>query len=160
MTFHSDFSAERHFALSDLPYDDFEKGLLAILRYLQDPNTDSWKRAFVIAVERWGESTGLSVAYLMVRLVDKVQASRMVPMQVNDPLDTSLREWLTVDELMFLEMIHHMRRDNTSRARSAVDRVTGGLRDAGVIQSALRMAHRYPVGDTSRRPMKPVLRVV
>lgn len=154
-------------ALDMYSFDDFERGVLAIARHLltslSDPDTQAWRHAFAIAVERLGETQGLAAAHHMSKLLHSLGQSLPESIQFNDPLCPKAREHVTLDELSLLQMLHHMRRDNTPAARDAVDRLTGGRMDPHVIRSGLALAHRFPSGegrDRAKAPTQPQLRIV
>lgn len=137
--------------------DAFEVGVLAVARQflhsLSDPKSQSWQHGFSIAIERWGEEIGLSVAHRVFKLLRAVSQCRPEGLSFCDPLSLDQRDTLTSDELSLLQMVHHMRRDNTSEAREALDRLTHGRRDPYVIQSGLALANRVPAG--MGRPARP-----
>lgn len=152
--------------LSFCGLDDFEEGLLPILRHfmmaLTDPDCQAWQYAFRIATERWGETLGLAVAHALFRLVQHTFKARRQPFECIDPMTIDRRAFVTRDEQAFLQMLHHMRRDETPRAREAVANVTGCTMDPDVIRSGLSFADRFPAGLRERRKVgqKPNLRVV
>jgi len=146
--------------------DEFEEGLLPVLRHFMQslvrPESQSWQFAFRVAAERWGESLGLPVAQSLFKLVQFTTKARRVGFDSIDPLSLEDREYVTRDEQAFLQMLHHMRRDETSRAREAVANVTGCSMDPDVIRAGLSFADRFPAGTTrsKRASSLPSLRVV
>lgn len=152
--------------LSYCDLDDFEEGLLPVLRHfmmsLAEPECQSWSLAYKISVERFGEALGLSTAYALFKLVALITKVRRQPFECSDPLAVDEREFVTRDEQALLQMLHHMRRDATPQARKAVAGVTGGAMDPGVIHAGLSFASRFPAGGMghSNAHRKPRLRVV
>ena len=146
--------------------DDFEIGLLPVLRHLcvsaQSADPKSWSRAFDIAVERYGEAIGLPAAHGLHKIVLSVFACRAGGPEAKDPLDTETRRDITDDEVQMLSMLHHMRRDNSAAARSAVAFVTRGRMDPVLIRAGLSFANRFPagVGRHARKVARPKLSVV
>jgi len=130
--------------------DDFEIGLLPVLRHLcvsaESADPKNWGRAFDIAVERFGEAIGLPAAHGLNKAVLALFACRDGGPDVNDPLCPDAKRDITDDEVQFLSMIHHMRRDNSAAARSAVAFVTRGRMDPALIRSGLTFANRFPAG--------------
>lgn len=143
-------------ALCDL--DEFEEGLLPVLRHfmltLAHPERQTWQFAYKIAGERWGETMGLPVAQAMFKLVQFTVAARRNSFEAIDPFALEERAFVTRDERAFLQMLHHMRRDETPRAREAVADVTGCTMDPDVIRAGLSFADRFPAGET--RPKSAV----
>jgi hypothetical protein len=146
--------------------DEFEEGLLPVLRHfvlsLAQPESQSWQFAYRIAAERWGESLGLPVAQSLFKLVQFTLKARRTGFDAVDPLALEDRDFVTRDEQAFLQMLHHMRRDETPRAREAVANVTGCSMDPDVIRAGLSFADRFPAG-TARSKLhgqRPELRVV
>lgn len=144
--------------LQDLDLDPFETAILPILRHflaaVTAPETQSWHIAYATAAERWGQSVGLAVAHGLSELLCAIHACREAPVTHCDALALDTRALLTADEAMILLMIRYMRRDNTERARIAVENVTHGRRDASVIRAGLKFAQRFHAGMT-RRPGDP-----
>jgi len=145
-------------------FDPFETRLLAVTRHLvttsRAPDSQAWHRGFVIAAETWGEAQGLAVAYALWPVVREVLALRGDDFACNDPLDLDTRDLLTADEAQFLAMLHHMRRDETNRARDAVDALTLGRMDPELIRAGLSFSDRFPSGARQRLRGAPALRVV
>lgn len=136
--------------LETIGCDAFEIGLLPVLRHLcvsaraADPK--SWSRAFDIAVEHQGEAIGLSAAHGLNKVVLALFACREEGVDLQDPLCLDAKRDITDDEVQLLSMIHHMRRDNTAAARSAVAFVTRGRMDPELIRNGLAFAKRFPAG--------------
>jgi hypothetical protein len=141
-------------ALSFCDLDEFEEGLLPVLRHfmmsLAEPERQSWQFAYKIAAERWGETLGLPVANTLFKLIQFTSKARRVQFNAIDPLALEDRGFVTRDERAFLRMLHHMRRDETGRARDAVADVTGCTMD------------RFPAGQSAPRYSsgRPQLQVV
>ena len=59
--------------IDTLPFDEFELGLLAVLRHFSKsytvPENQTWQHAYLIAAERWGERIGLSTAYALMKVI-------------------------------------------------------------------------------------------
>lgn len=147
--------------------DTFEEGMLPLLRHfmicLAEPERQTWQHAFKIAAERWGETLGLQVAHSLFKLIQFVVKARRKDFATVDPLDIEARGFVTRDEHAFLQMLHHMRRDETPQAREAVADVTGCTMDPDVIRAGLSFADRFPAGKQARRSVagsKPQLQVV
>lgn len=153
-------------ALRTIGCDEFEFGVLAVLRHIMlglfegDPR--GWARGQDIAVERWGEAVGLPTAYLLNKVALALADSREDGPDMMDPLCTEARLKMTDDEMQIMSMLHHMRRDKASGARSAVAFVTRGRMDPELIRAGLGFAHRFPAGVklTHRQVRKPKLSVV
>lgn len=130
--------------------DDFEIGLLPVLRHLcisaESADPKSWVRAFDIAVERFGEAIGLPSARGLNKIVLALFACRAGGPEVKDPLCPKAKRDITDDEVQLLSMIHHMRRDNSAAARSAVAFVARGRMDPQLIRAGLTFANRFPAG--------------
>ncbi|WP_415918955.1 hypothetical protein [Tateyamaria sp. SN6-1] len=59
-----------------------------------------------------------------------------------------------------MTMLHHMRRDNTDKARDAVELLTHGRMDPDVIRTGLALAARFSAGAPALSAKRPALRVV
>jgi hypothetical protein len=133
-------------ALCDL--DEFEEGLLPVLRHfflcLAQPERQTWQFAYKIAAERWGEARGLPLAHALFKLVQFIVKARRTGFDAIDPLALEQRDFVTRDEQALLQMLHHMRRDETPRAREAVANVTGCTMDPDVIRAGLSFADHFP----------------
>ena len=153
-------------ALRTIGCDEFEYGLLPVLRHivlgLSESDPRGWARGQDIAVERWGEAIGLPVAHLLNRVVLALFECRDGGPEMIDPLCIDTREQMTDDEMQIMSMLHHMRRDKASGARSAVAFVTRGRMDPDLIRAGLGFAHRFPAGvkPASRKLGKPKLSIV
>ncbi|UWQ25244.1 hypothetical protein K3553_01915 [Leisingera aquaemixtae] len=151
-------------ALAAHGFDAFETGLLAVLRQFllshETPDSQAWQRAYMVAAERWGEAIGLPAAQALMKLLRAVLDCRDGRFTFIDPFDLELRGTVTPDEAALLQMLHHMRRDQTPGAREAVAEVTGGKMDPHVIRAGLAFAHRFSAGQAAARPEAPRLRVV
>ncbi|UWQ63037.1 hypothetical protein K3723_01675 [Leisingera caerulea] len=145
-------------------FDEFETGLLPVLRQFllsyETPDSQAWQRAYIVAAERWGEAIGLPAAHALMKLLRAVLDCRDRQFAFIGPFDLELRGTLTPDEAALLQMLHHMRRDQTPGAREAIAEVTGGHMDPHVIRAGLAFAHRFPAGQAAARPDPPRLRVV
>ncbi|NVO56332.1 hypothetical protein HW561_11080 [Rhodobacteraceae bacterium B1Z28] len=147
-------------------FDDFERGLLPVMRHFilsfAEPETLAWQQAYSIAIERWGQDQGLNLAHLVFKIVKATLHCRPEGLAFNDPLCVDYRLEVTCDERALLKMVHHMRRDETPAARDAVGQITGGYPDAHLIQAGLTLANRFPTGSAPRNqpPRRPVLRVI
>lgn len=130
--------------------DDFEIGLLPVLRHLcvstESADPKSWARAFDIAVERFGETIGLPATHGLNKIVLALFACHAGGPEVKDPLCPKAKRDITDDEVQLLSMIHHMRRDNSAAARSAVAFVARGRLDPLLIRTGLTFANRFPAG--------------
>ncbi|MFY2823533.1 hypothetical protein [Ruegeria sp. MALMAid1280] len=153
-------------AIVDLPLDDFETGLLSVIRHHLDalncPESQAWHRAYTIATEQWGDAIGFPAAHLLARFLKYVMKLRGGSFDYADPFGEHRKDWLSSDEAALLLVLHHMRRDNTSAARKTVEQLTQGWMDPDVIRSGLTFANRFPAGQM--RPLhkdeRPKLRVV
>ncbi len=153
--------------LSTSGLDDFECALLPLARHFWDTLTQSqplgWHRAGQTASEHWGETIGLSVAHHLFKVTQALDDCRSTPLQYKDPLCISSRQHINEDELQFLLMLHHMRRDQTVQARAAVMYLTDGNMDPYFIRSAIQFSTRFSCGHQTIRQSgapQPVLRVV
>lgn len=146
-------------------FDALEIGILPVLRQFmmsfEDPDAQSWQNAYLIAVEKWGETFGLALAHSLLKVIKYVRVQRRNGFCFHDPLCLKARRTVTSDEAALIAMLHHMRRDQTSEARIAVEELTQGLLDPDVIRSGLSFAHRFPAGkEPSLSPGRPELRIV
>lgn len=152
--------------LAHCGFDAFETGLLAVLRHFLAsfayPEGHGWQLAYGTAAERWGDNIGLPAAHELLGIVRAVLSARPEGLWFQDPLCVNTRDSATADERAFLGMLHHMRRDATPRARTAVEALTEGRMDPDVIRTGLCFARRFPAA-TMARPApadRPHLRVV
>ncbi len=150
--------------VASLGIDEFEQGLLPVLRHFllahADPRQQAWQSAYTIAAERWGETLGLAAAHMAMKLLRAVVECRDGQFACISPFDLENRACVTADEAALLRMLHHMRRDETPPARDAVVEVTQGQMDPHVIRAGLALAHRFAVGRPGGRPQAPRLQVV
>lgn len=155
--------------LSDLTADEFEIGLVAVMRHFlmarQQPDSQAWEIAFQIAVERWGDEIGLAAAFKSSALIRAVLKARDAAFDYCDPLDMDQRSLASDDEVLLIRMIHHMRRDNTAASRDAVEQLALGRMDPDLIRAGLALAHRFPAGVSAtnhrgRSTKRPVLKIV
>ncbi|MEP0963969.1 MAG: hypothetical protein ABJQ70_00790 [Roseobacter sp.] len=152
--------------IADTAFDEFERGLLSITRHFfasfETPAVQSWRFAYGISAERWGESIGFAAAHKLHKVVLATLAARDDAFGFLDPLSPEARLNATADEIQLLKMLHHMRRDQTPLARDAVEQICGGLCDPSLVRAGLSFAQRFSLGsDVARqRPTKSHLRVV
>ncbi|MBV7407903.1 hypothetical protein [Maritimibacter sp. DP1N21-5] len=146
-----------------LPFDDFERGLLPVLRHflvaMTDPGSQAWRLAYATARERWGRSAGLAIADSLGDFVACFVQRHGATVDFHDPLDPERRVLLAKGEAALLAILHHMRRDHASAARRCLALVTGGRTAARVVQAGLAFAARYPAASVPARA-EPSLRVV
>ena len=152
--------------LSQCRFDAFEAGLLPVLRHFltsfASPELQTWQFAYTTAAERWGDSLGLAAAQALLRVVRALLSARPGGLTFQDPLCLDARDSVTEDERLVLEMLHHMRRDDTPPARDTVEVLTDGRMDPDVIRAGLSFARRFPAGPAGHRTADspPSLRVV
>ncbi|MEM9434642.1 MAG: hypothetical protein AAGA12_12040 [Pseudomonadota bacterium] len=139
--------------LNALNYDPFERGLLRVTRYIflgcEDAGSLGWQKAVTVAIERWGDRVGYPVAHLLSKVVTAVLRARTDGISIHDPFDLNARNEITDDEVYFMDMLHHMRRDNVDKARNSVELLTGGRMDPDVIRAGLELSHRFASGPTA-----------
>ncbi|MFY0616398.1 hypothetical protein [Shimia sp.] len=146
--------------------DDFEVGLLPVFRHITlsilEADPKAWSRAYDLAVERYGEAIGLPAALGLHKIALCLLNCREDGPALQDPLCPEAKQFVTDDEVQVISMVHHMRRDNASAARSAVAFVTHGRMDPDLIRTALSFAHRFPAGvrRLSKSETRPRLSVV
>lgn len=147
-------------AIGELGLDDFEHGLLIVLRYIFRPEGADCT-PYLIAVERWGEEVGLPVAYRLINLAAALNHCKS-DLKFKDPLCLDQRVSATRDEVLVLLMLHHMRRDQTSAARHCIEELTGGRMDPHLIRIGLSFAFRFSCGAQGPRKLaqSPKLYVV
>lgn len=145
-------------------WDDFEQGLLCVARHvlmaMEQPQAQSWHRAYTVAAERWTETLGLSVAHHLQKLVRAVLQVRGGGFACLDPRAPEARGAPTADECDLIDLLHHMRRDQTRAARRCVESLTQDRMDPDVIRAGLRFAMRFPAGQPARPGTRPALHVV
>ena len=152
--------------IDELPFDDFELGLLAVLRHFsksyESPEYQTWQHAYLIATERWGERIGLSAAYALMKVTQAVCRCRPRGLNVQDPLSTVAKKYATEDEIAFIGMLHHMRRDETPQARAFIKVLAFGRNDPAIIHAGLSFASRFSLGKqrASNASTKHMLYVV
>ena len=146
-------------------FDALEVGILPVLRQFmmsyEDPEAQSWQNAYGIAAEKWGETFGLALAQALLKGIKYVRVQRQNGFCFHDPLCIEARRMVTSDEASLIAMLHHMRRDQTSEARIAVEELTLGLLDPDIIRSGLSFAHRFPAGKDPKLALgRPELTIV
>ncbi|MBO6919203.1 MAG: hypothetical protein JJ858_12280 [Rhizobiaceae bacterium] len=136
--------------IDTLPFDEFELGLLAVLRHFSKsytvPENQTWQHAYLIAAERWGERIGLSTAYALMKVIQAVSRCRPNGLHVQDPLCISARKHATEDEIALIGMLHHMRRDETPQARNFIQTLAYGRNDPAIVHAGLSFASRFSLG--------------
>lgn len=134
--------------VASLGLDDFETGLLAVMRHFLTafarPESQAWQSAYAGAAERWGAARGPQVAHGLLAVIQTVRQVRREDFHYANPMCQSCREQATAEEAAFCLMIHAMRRDRADLARGAVLDLTGGRMDPMLIQVALAFAARFP----------------
>lgn len=134
--------------LASLGLDGFETGVLAVVRHFLNsftrPETQGWRSAYAIAVERWGEAKGLPVAQGALGLLDAVRQARRASFRFANPLCVTCRGLVTGEEAALMEMLHAMRRDRADLARPAAARLGEGRLDPALLVVALAFAARHP----------------
>lgn len=134
--------------LETLGFDAFETALLPVLRHfltaLASPESQGWRLAYGSAAERWGPGDGPQIAHRLFGMIEAMQACRAARFRFGNPLCARCRGLLTPDELAFLTLLHHMRRDRTDAARLALAEISGGVMDVGLIRAGLGFAARFP----------------
>lgn len=150
--------------LQRLGCDAFERGLLPVARHFltafQQPGVHTWQAAYTIAAERWGDAIGFAIAHAMGKLIGALLRSRSDGVGFHDPLDPDARTRLSRDESDLMIMLHHMRRDDTAKARDAVEALTRGRMDPDVIRTGLSLATRFSAGAAITGGRRPTLSVV
>lgn len=108
--------------VSSLGLDEFERGVLAIIRQFllahETPETQAWYRAFLISVERWGEAVGLAAAHGLSKFVKAVLRFRADGLVFQDPLSTQARDYATDDEALMMAVLLVGLEMNVSLARA------------------------------------------
>jgi hypothetical protein len=151
--------------LEDFGFDALEAGLLPVFRHFmksfENPEAQAWQSAYLVASEKWGETLGLGLAQSLLKVIKYLRLHRRNGVCFHDPLCLEARKMVTPDEAALISMLHHMRRDQTSDARIAVEELTLGTLDPDIIRSGLSFAHRFPAGDRPDQPSsRPALRIV
>ncbi|MEO0401728.1 MAG: hypothetical protein AAF214_05080 [Pseudomonadota bacterium] len=150
--------------LQRLGCDEFEWGMLAVARYFltafQDPAGQAWQHGYTVATQRWGEAIGLPVAHATGQLVRAVLRCRSDGICFHDPLDQTARIRASRDEVDLIAMLHHMRRNETDKARDAVHALTHGRMDPDVIRTGLSLATRFSAGAAPAQTRRPALSIV
>lgn len=146
--------------------DSEQQALLPVLRHLlvalQGSDALSWRVAFQIAVERWGEGRGLALAHRAEVFLSAVLAARIVPFTLSDPMCLEDRRIVTEDEANILRLLSAMRSESTPKARDLLFDLTNGRPTAASVQAGLALATLLEGGQTAviRRPAAPLLRAV
>lgn len=137
-----------------LELDDFETGILAVLRHFlttyAQPDSQGWQTAFKLAAERWGDQRGPQIAMSLLPVLQALRRARRSDFDFANPLCVTCRAYVTGTEAAFLIMLQAMRRNHTNRARHAVLSLTEGTADPVLIQSALVFATRYRLDPDAR----------
>ncbi|MEL6467685.1 MAG: hypothetical protein AAFO78_02920 [Pseudomonadota bacterium] len=136
--------------LDALPFDDFEKSLLPLVRHfvgtLETGDAIECCHIYDRAIQTWGDPVGLSIAHILQKLILALKRSRNCPLQCFYPAHCDDPKFISENERSLLTMLHHMRRDQTKGARDALDKLAFGKRDPKVIQTALTFSNRYAAG--------------
>ena len=134
-------------ALNSIGCDSFERGLLAIARHFlsafEDPKSQAWQHGYTVAVERWGETIGFPAAHAMSKLIRALLRGRADGISFFDPLCVEARTRVSADEALLMKMLHHMRRDQTARARDALGALTGSRMSPDLIRASLTFSNSY-----------------
>lgn len=133
--------------VGSLGLDDFETGVLALLRHLcaslTDPGGHGWRRALTVAAERWQPGAGCRIVLDLLPVLDALASVRRRSFRTMDPLSTSCRALATRDEAALMRLLGAMRRDLTAAARVEVGRLTEGRMEPDLIVAALTFAARH-----------------
>lgn len=151
--------------VSDIKCDSFELGLLPIIRHflmsLTGQRPDAWFLAYAIAAERLGERIGFPVAHGLAGITERSIELLDTHPPFKDPLSADNRSVATEYEAAFLEMMHHMRRDQTQQARAKAAIVMQNREDPGFIRACLAFARRHRVGDPAQpADVPPGLKII
>jgi hypothetical protein len=86
----------------------------------------------------------------------------MSGLNFHDPLSLEDRAFVISDERVLIDMLHHMRRDETPAARDVVEMLTLGCMGPDIIRTGLSFANRFSCGVSrpSYHSEKPQLHVV
>ncbi len=124
------------------------------------PETLGWRHAMAAAIGTWGERRGLVIANLCQEFLGALLNSRPVPMVFADPMDLEERQYLTSDERALLALLTAMARDETTRARDLIARLTGGRVAAAVVRTGLVLVARLDPMGAPRTAARPRLQSV
>ncbi|MBL4916841.1 hypothetical protein [Szabonella alba] len=144
--------------VASLGLDEFETGLLAVLRHFltafSRPESQAWQSAFRVATERWDLAGGPQIAMGLLPVLQALRGARRQDFIFTDPLCIQCRMQATGCEAAFMRMVQAMRRDRTDIARGAVLELTGGRMEAGLVQAGLAFAARWPAtrGNEANQP--------
>ncbi|MEM8652600.1 MAG: hypothetical protein AAGF54_18880 [Pseudomonadota bacterium] len=153
-------------AVDNLKIDEFEIGLLTVTRYflasVNKTSVENWQQGYTIASERWGETVGLRAAFYLWSLINSVLNSKSDVFLFHDPLNLETRGFVSEDEKLLIQTIHHMRRDQTSLARKAMFGLCNGVIDSETVKAGLMLSTRFPINlqAVGMRSEKPRLRLV
>jgi hypothetical protein len=147
-----------------LGLDDFETGVLSILRHLcasfVEPGGHAWRRALAVAAERWQPGEGCLILRDLLPVLDVLAGARRETFRTMDPLSLTCRALATPDEAALMRLLAAMRRDLTAAARIEVGRLAGGRMEPDLIVAALTFASRHrddlmaPPGREKARPLR------
>jgi len=151
--------------MTDGATDPVSDALLPVFRHFLSaflsPETQGWRLGFATAVGTWGDGRGLAIANGAQNFVAVVLQSRPVSIGFCDPLDLNKRIQTTADENELLDIITHMRNDETARARDAILRLTHGQIRANIVREGLVLAgHFQATGPRSKSQTSITLRAV
>lgn len=131
-----------------LGLDEFETGLLAVLRHFltsfSTPESQAWQSAYGIATQRWGMARGPQIAQGLLTVIHAMRQAREADFHFANPLCLSCRALATSEEAAFCTMLQAMRRDRADLARAAVLELAEGVMEPALIQAALAFAARFP----------------
>jgi len=134
--------------------------LLPVLRMFvwsaAEPQTYAWRSAYDKAAETFGEARGLALAHKLQALLWALMRGKPAPIEVKE---VSTETTLTDDEVLILEMVVAMGRDDTAQARDALALLTCGRVHAEVVRLGLDLA-RALNAEPPQRAERPLLRVV
>ena len=151
-------------AITELPIADFEAGLLLPMRLftlsLSGKSRDGWQTAYAQSAEKWGVSIGLSVAHEIGKLVKALEETRGTFPRVLDPDFADSDLFVTLDEELFLKVIHHTRREHMAAARDAIWILTQGQSLASFLRQAHSFAAKHSLIAPQAAGHAPVLSVV
>lgn len=136
--------------LSDLSFDEFECHALDVLRFFWEgfylPESQSWRHGYSLAIDYWGETMGLAAAHRLQKLAEAIHRCCGSQFSYVKPFGEDLCDCVTHDEEAAIEMLHFMRREETTLARNAVDDLTRSHMDPDIIRTALAFAERFSCG--------------